>query len=270
MVKEENKVNFKERDFVGLFLALLVKNGIYKINELELQKKLYGYYQNPEYRELFQDICKSRSFMDEEAIDLHEGLSFEINFGGRLIRTDTTKLFIRRCLEEELVYYEEKLSKEGKEKIYQMASDFGVRHKIETSSRYPMNIYNICPNKRYSLVHGKYHSHIYSWELLTDGILQSTDYYNPQEVEHLFWDDPSTQNCMVSLKDSSHVIAEIQNASYVIMQGQSNDSIRKIKIYTNIVNSEQLEKIRNIANIKHEEDNFLISEKPYVRRIELK
>ena len=54
MPKLENAPRiFTENDFVNLFIPLLRKNGIIRLNETELKKKLYYYYLKEEYKEYF-------------------------------------------------------------------------------------------------------------------------------------------------------------------------------------------------------------------------
>lgn len=268
----DKKNNFTEIDFVCLFLSLLAKNGIYRIDEMELRRKLWGYYKNPKYEELFQDICKCRNPICDEEVEIQEGLKFAKNYLGMCFNPNlSSNLLIIRCFDDKAISNcEKQLSKDGVEKIHQMASEFGIRYKIEKNSKYPINIYNISPNQYYTLVYGKYHTHTYGWELLTDANELSTKYYGSKNVEHLFWEDPTQSNSSVQLKDSSHVVVGLTGADYAIMQGFSDGNIQRLKVYTAIVDPIQLQKISEIANKKYEEDNFLISEKPYVRKIELK
>ena len=47
-------MNFTEHDFVALLFNLLSRNGITKIDEKALVKKLWYYYQNSENKELYK------------------------------------------------------------------------------------------------------------------------------------------------------------------------------------------------------------------------
>ena len=74
---------FTEHDFVAILLSLLCKNGVYQISEQQLAKKLYYYYKNEDYKELFQEICLTRGSLDNQ-VDIHDGLYQEKFFSGNI------------------------------------------------------------------------------------------------------------------------------------------------------------------------------------------
>ena len=68
MIKETVKYpKFSEVDFIKLYCAMNFKNGNSPIiNHQGLEKKLYGFYLLPEFRDLFQDICPKKDYIDSE------------------------------------------------------------------------------------------------------------------------------------------------------------------------------------------------------------
>ena len=74
---------FTEYEFVAILLPLLCKNGIYQISEEQLAKKLYYYYKNDNYKELFQEIGLTKGAIDNQ-VDIHDGLYREKIFSGSI------------------------------------------------------------------------------------------------------------------------------------------------------------------------------------------
>ncbi len=68
MIKETVKYpKFSEVDFIKLYCVMNFQNGYSPIiKHHELEKKLYKFYLLPEFRDLFQDICSVRDYINPE------------------------------------------------------------------------------------------------------------------------------------------------------------------------------------------------------------
>ena len=75
MIKETVKYpRFFEVDFIKLYCAMNFKNGCSPIiNHHELEKELYRFYLLPEFRDLFQDICPKKDYINLENSYLNLG-----------------------------------------------------------------------------------------------------------------------------------------------------------------------------------------------------
>ena len=75
MIKETFKYpKFSEVDFIRLYCAMNFKNGCSPIiKHHELEKKLFGFYLLPEFRDLFQDICPKKDYINPENSYLNLG-----------------------------------------------------------------------------------------------------------------------------------------------------------------------------------------------------
>ncbi len=85
MIKEIIKYpEFSEIDFIRLYCAMNFKSGLSPlIKHHELEKKLYEYYYLPEFKELFQDICPKKDYINPENsyLDLGTALNIAQLFG---------------------------------------------------------------------------------------------------------------------------------------------------------------------------------------------
>ena len=77
MIKEAVKYpRFSEVDFIKLYCAMNFKNGCSPIiKHHELEKKLYRFYSLPEFRDLFQDICPKKDYINPENSYLNLGVA---------------------------------------------------------------------------------------------------------------------------------------------------------------------------------------------------
>ena len=163
---------FTENDFVSMLIPLLRKNGIVRLNETELKKKLYYYYLKEEYKELFQDIVPfQEKGASDRMLNIENGLDHYKTFGGSVIwdSMHPESLILTKGEDLNLSFYRRYLTEDGIKRIYQMAQEFGIRYKAEYYSKKPFNIYGDNPNHFYHLCIGKYHNDEYSWQLITDG-----------------------------------------------------------------------------------------------------
>lgn len=263
---------FTEHDFVAILLPLLCKNGVYQISEQQLAKKLYYYYKNNSYKELFQEIVLTKGSLDNQ-VDIHEGLFREKFFSGSIF-WDSMRgepLNLRYDPNIDLSYYEQNLSDDGKIKIRKIAEELSIRKKIEQQSKQPLYIYGVNPNQTYTLVHGKSLIDLLSFELITDGDISFMQYSETNGDGHCHYESPMYPNEYRTLKDNKVANIVLKNASFAIKQGLCNDEIRYSVVNTEIIDPEILEKIMNIANKKYDSDDFALTEqKPYVRKLVLK
>lgn len=63
----------------------------------------------------------------------------------------------------------------------------------------------------------------------------------------------------------------IKDASYSIMQGKLNDRVMDIKIYTESLDDETLQKISDVANTSYEfNEKYKSIDCPYVKKLSIK
>lgn len=264
MAKLENVPRiFTENDFVSMLLPLLKENGVVRVNEFELERKLYYYYLKEEYRELFQDIVPSRvATASDKLLNINNGLLNYKTFGG-VVWTDFHPENLILCGNIDSSIYSKYLTADGVSKMKQMARELGIRNRIEEGSMKPLNIYGTDPNRLYHLCTGNYYTSLYGWDLITDGAVKSLQVdRNPNS--HLQYESPRKGNFEVCLKNAVSTTVEIENASYVVMQGFENDTVRRLKVYTNILDLDKLKQFRDIDV----GDDKVVSgkEKPYVKK----
>lgn len=263
---------FTEHDFIAFLLPLLYKNGIYQISEEQLAKKLYYYYKNKNYEELFREIVLSKGSLDKE-VDIHNGLYQEKFFSGNIFCDSMRgeQLNLRYDPNVDLSYYEQKLSEDGITKIRKMAEELSIRKKIEQQSGSPLCIYGVNPNMTYTLVHGKNLNDLLSFELITDGDISLAQYHETKEEDSSYYESPFSPNEYRRLRNNKVANITLENASFAIKQGLCNNKIRYSILNTEIIDPELLERMMNMANRKFDNDDFVITEKkPYVRKLVLK
>lgn len=262
---------FTEHDFVATLFPLLCQNGIYKIQEQELEEKLFPYYKKKEFKELFQEIVPAKGIINLERVNLYEGLYQEKYFGGNVwfeqIHSDLLHLAYDK--ETDFSYYEEGLSEEGKAKMRQMARELAKTYQAEQKSKNRLQIFNADPNRLYLLVHGKRLGNVVGFDLLTDGEIETIEY--PETREHYFYISPLDPNVAVQLKDNHVAHVTIRNATYTIQRGFSKQDLRYGLVNTNCLEEDTLTKLVEIANQSQEEEGtFLTKEAPFVKQIRLK
>jgi len=271
-LQEIGKKGFSEEYFVGLLLPLLRKNGIYKIDVNVLKQKLYYYYMDEQYYELFCNIKLSTGTVTDE-VNIDNGLKYEKLFGSNITWSieKPNILHLNYDRDYDLSKYEEKLSNSNVLLMRKMAEEIGISLKMETQSKYKLVIYNCEPNRSYTLTYGRFRYKNLGWELLTDGVIKSSAYYGFEKFKGHYFDNPSIPNSLIEYRDAVISKINISDSSYVIMQGIKSGNIRHAKVYTKSTDPEVLRKIIEIANTNYtDEDNLLVKEKPFVRRITLK
>lgn len=179
---------FTEDNFVRLLLSYLTKNGVYQVRESDLKRKLYYYYKNPEFQELFQDICKARGTLNPE-VDISDGLYHEKYFGGNIVwgSNHSDKLNLVYPFDVDLSSCEKKLSKTGLELMKRLVLELTLKNVIESRSTKELHIYGTDPNQVYSLTYGTYLGKDAELELLSDGIVQYKKFLDQKTYGRCFF-----------------------------------------------------------------------------------
>ena len=277
---EEMKINtclskekkFTEEDFVKVLFSYLTNNGVYQVRESDLKRKLYFYYENPEFQELFQDICKARVSLNPE-VDISEGLYHEKYFGGNIIwgSSHSDKLNLVYPFDIDLSDYEKKLSKTGLELMKRLAMELTLRNTIESRSTKELHIYGTDPNQIYFLTYGSYLGKDAGLELLSDGDVQYKRFLDQQTFGKCFFDSPCSNREKVQMEDALMTDVRLKNASYAIVRGIYDGKIQYANAYTNIVSEPELRQIQKIANTSFQKDEYLaLKGEPFVRKLNLK
>lgn len=264
--------SFTEHDFIAYLFSLLYKNGVYQISEEQLAKKLYFYYKNRNYSELFQDIALTNSSI-ENGIDIHDAVYQEKFFSGNVFWSSVNPeiLNLRYPQDIDLSYFEKKLSIDGINKIKKIAEELSIQKKVEQQSKNPIYIYGKNPNTEYTLVYGKKYNDLLGFELLTDGEISSVQYFEEKDEDKLFRESPSSPKEYIILNDNITASVSLKNANFAIKRGLYNGQIRYSILNTEILDSGLLEEIMNAANKEYEHDEFVVNDrKPYVRKLVLK
>ncbi len=253
-----------ENQFVSLFLSYLYKRGIRTINEQELTKKLYPYYQNEKYRLLFSDISKDRYDTLSDKVNIYEGIEIEKWWsGGNIMWTSNNPNELHLHYGNyDPSYYEEKINNPEIIKLLNsIADDFGVRNKIED---FNLNVYGYNPNQNYTILTAN--EGVYEEEIITDGKIKKIS--NWKFEPHLSYNDPF--GGYRRYEDAIIKNITIKKASYAIIQGFYKNELKKIEIMTKIVELEKLKEIRKIANQIHDDkSSLLVRKKPYIKRFVL-
>lgn len=264
--KHSNSLQFTEYDFIRLLLVLLRQYGVYRVNDKELQKKLFYYYKNPYFKKLFEEI-NITAIENQKIVDLHRGIQKEKMLREiiwmDLIHANTLNL--RDTSEINLEQYKQLLSNDANSKIQQIAQELGIIREIERSSIHKLNIYKTNPNQQYQLIHEENKkNYAFEFILITDGNIAIPD--NLEQISHQYM-----PNKAIQLKDPKTIDIHLKNASYVIIQTLNNYQIQYCSVYTEILENEKLRKIVDIANMQHKNQNDSIKkELPYVKKITLK
>lgn len=75
-----SRIEFNDYDFMRLFLAYLKLNGSAFIDKDNLRYELYELYQNPEYKDLFQDFAVKQQ-IEGNFLDIEEALQNAVLYG---------------------------------------------------------------------------------------------------------------------------------------------------------------------------------------------
>ena len=84
MIIQSSKPSISAYSFLRLFTATIILHGEVPIFEnQQLQKDLYGFYDNPDFHFLFEDICKKESIEGNNYVDL--GNAFQLAYAWGLL-----------------------------------------------------------------------------------------------------------------------------------------------------------------------------------------
>ena len=232
----EKETKFNEKDFTNLLLSLLCKNGIYKVNEEDLTKKLFYYYKNKEYRELFQDIKTTKKH-----INITSGLYLEQTHTNNIIinPNESENIYLNYNININLEDYKDKLSNEALISILKIAKNVAISIKLENYSDNKLNIYHTNPNNTYTLINGIYKNKNIKTTIITDG---KTKIINKIKLENY-----KRNNKTSSIIDQ----IQIKNATFTIIQNIENNKIKNITIYTKLEKFNDLKEISDIDNNKN-------------------
>lgn len=261
---------FTKHDFVGLLLALLYKNGVYKIKETELEEKLLYYYKNDDFNEIFQEINLAK---DGNRLNLYDALYRIKHFSNSILydKFDNDILLLKYSDDMVFQRYEKCLSENGKLKIRQMAEELGKIYRNEQISKTKLNIFRVNPNGFYTLVHGMHAGKLLEFQLITDGDIVRIDYKDTKGIDSYYYKSPYDSQKSVQIKNNKVVYIDLINASYVIKQGLCDGKIRYNHVNTQVLEENELNSIVHIANKQYKGDEFSITkEAPYVRKLILK
>ena len=251
------KEYFKEIEFTSLFFALLYKEGITKVEEKEILKKLYYYYRLPDFKCLFYDIGLLFGF---DKVDLNKSLAIEkeiknIAYDGNYLNLDYRNYDYKNFLTRKNVECLTEMSR--------LVKQFALRLKIEQENKYPINIYYKDANGHYNIFQGKKQKQNVYWQLITNG----TTHFD-KKIKFLmnYAENPLNDNDKIILSDIFGYTVNVCDANYTILKGMNDDEIGRIKVFTQINNEEQLKKICEYAN---DEEILLHRDKEAVRRLHL-
>lgn len=207
-----------------------------------------------------------------DKINIENGLYIEKSKFGNIVwdLMNPNVLHLQYDKKINLTELEDKLSTHALLLLNKMALELATRNKVERYGEHKTIIYGCNPNKSYTLVNGESNGKILSWELITDGQIKMIDYIKEGNLKPQFFDSLVSSVCKVQLSENSIARVKIEDASYAIMQGLSDNEIQYSKIFTDICDLDTLKQIRNIANIRHSEATSLLNKrKPYVRKLTL-
>lgn len=137
MIKETVKYpRFSEVDFIRLYCAMNFKNGCSPIiKHHELEKRLYRFYSLPEFRDLFQDICPKKDYINPENSYLNLGTALNTAqlFGLLISIQGTGEIRSIISCDEEIA--QEIISNTDPEMVNKMAKLFNLMIGFDKSSK---------------------------------------------------------------------------------------------------------------------------------------
>lgn len=174
-MEKQSTMILTEDNFIKTFLSLLHNYGVHEINSEELSKKLFYYYENSVYSEIFQNI---KRVAYAEQVEIKSAIERELLWGSGIIKSfkEPSKLLLAYEFDSvDLSRLD--LSKLGCELLEKMAKEFALRYKIEKNSKFNMNIYGTTPNRDYLIFNGDRLGNSIKWEMITDGELKKFQNY---------------------------------------------------------------------------------------------
>lgn len=242
-------MNFTEHDFVALLFNLLSRNGITKIDEKALVKKLWYYYQNSENKELFQDILCVKDPLVHE-VNLQDGLYLEKWLSGNIWSENLLPNILHFHYDDnrDLSRYEGKLSQYGVLKMHQIAYELAQSFIVEQESNIKMSMYHTDPNQTYILANGLYLNANVNTRLITDGNFQVMEHPDQEAFSNCYFPDPVNEDARIQLEQLTITEATLENASYAMQQEIQDKGVRRVEVFTQLSDLKQLRKIKDIAD----------------------
>lgn len=260
----ESITTISENRFLRLLLPYLNKRGITIITEEQLSKKLLPYYENEEYKQLFQNISK---YDDIEGVNIGNALYLEKNYW-RCIKTNNNSklLYLQYGSNYNTSFFEKDLDKNIIELLNRIADEFQIRKSIETNN---LLVYGMNPNQKYTLIYAGVYSNIYHSQLITDGIITESkeDIIKPND----FSKKPSENFVCREYFGGIRKNVLIKNANYAIIQQTRNGEVEKADIYSQTLDIDKLKQLHYIATHTYNYKEEIQSDnKPFVKRLELR
>ena len=136
MIKETVRPKFSEIDFIRLYCAISVKNGVSPIiKHHELEKRLYGFKSLPEFSDLFQDICAKKDYINPKNsyLDLGIALNTAQLFGLLTLIHGVGEIRSIISFDEEIA--QDIISDTDPEMVSKMTKLFGVMFGLDDNSK---------------------------------------------------------------------------------------------------------------------------------------
>lgn len=253
-------------EFITALLSRMNKKGVSYIEEEDLAIKLYEYYKNPKYKELFFDFAESRQPF-KKMVDIEEAMWREKYLGGCIWWLDNQKrLNLKYGQDFNNDSMENDIPRELLAMIDEISDDFAIRFRTEVSSKHRLTVYGLDKDITHRIVTGKVgvYRKNYEWRLLTDGEIESLEEI-PYSKDFTI-DDPERYWSAMGIEEYTAKRIKTTGASFEIMQGIINDTLTSVNIYTNIRNNVKLTQISELAQTI---DSIDEDKKPYVRQVKL-
>lgn len=266
MIKQNFNNEFTDYDFIRNFFILLHKYGVHKISVEELRKKLFYYYENFIYKDIFQDIARVQC---AEEVDLSsalesvkfwsDGVCYNSNFPNKIFLAYDDTVEVRDSIKCTKIY----------ELLDKMAKEFALRYKIEQASKNDMNIYATSPNRDYVLLSGNRYDSEVKWEMITDGNINKI--YENYDKRIYQCDNPYYPSQKILLMNQNNLFVNICDASYAVMQGKIDNCLVTSRVYTESTDFDRLQKISEVASTNYDfNKNIPFVDRPYVKQLIIK
>lgn len=136
VIKETVRPKFSEIDFMRLYCAISVKKGVSPIiKHYELEKRLYRFKSLPEFRDLFQDICAKKDYVNPENSYLNLGIALNTAqlFGLLTLIHGVGEIRSIISCDEEIA--QDIISNADPEMVNKMTNLFGVMFRLDDNSK---------------------------------------------------------------------------------------------------------------------------------------
>ncbi len=252
-MKEETY--FTQQDFLEVLIPLLMEKNIRKIEEENLEKKLYDYRLNPRIRTLFENF----RFEDKKVI-LTEGIEQEVC--DQRLKRENDLLVFQYPSEVDYKKIKKYYGEFGVRSIHELSEDLSKCINLEINYPY-LRIHRNKPDGQFVIVDGMSEKLHQGWNILTDGKIGIVKDVS-LAYRSVAYDNPQKENDWIRLYEAKAILYSVKEASFVTRQGYVNDETKRVEIYTNVENKDALQEIV--------QESFQIhaKEKPYIKKIERK